>query len=429
MVRNHPQWKPERWRTAWLACAAMALLACAAPLAPESCLAQQVTTFVAPDAAAQAQATYAYWTIERMQSAIPMPFPKAVAKGNPMRVSALPADAHPTFCRGWKPGRGPQPAPNECIQITTGEGLSNELMLYVEPQASPPFSPPSSPTDYNGYAPFQRWTWFGSYLTYPISTIGKLFFLQNGVSYSCTASAIQRNTIATAAHCVTDENGNFSTNWLFCPSYLYNAGTPGPHPSRGCWAGINAAVSLHWILGGDVDYDFGCIVTNPTNTTTGLPVGNVTGWTGRTYNLATRQPITAFGYPGDPPFPGYHIIASGSPEWYEVDMEAGGQVSKYIGSDQTGGSSGGPWWISMRHPNWSNEYADTDGSDWTDPGQWLSTGPFINGVNSHRRCTQDGCPPGTMYTQEMGSPKFINTTYGTDESEDIFAACFSIGGS
>jgi hypothetical protein len=134
----------------------------------------------------------------------------------------------------------------------------------------------------------------------------------------------------------------------------------------------------------------------------------------------------AFGYPQGAPFSGNIIISTTSVEWYEVDMGTGdGQVSKYIGNDQTGGSSGGPWWLNLRAP--SLEVADTDGSEITDPGQGMS-GPLLNGVNSHKRCNTAGCPAGSLFTQEMGSPPFRATNNDSNESEDVFAMCFNNGG-
>jgi hypothetical protein len=136
--------------------------------------------------------------------------------------------------------------------------------------------------------------------------------------------------------------------------------------------------------------------------------------------------MVSWGYPAASPFSGYHIILATSPEWYEVNMTSGdGLVSKYMGNDMTGGSSGGPWWMSVGHNTY--EYPDTDGSWATDPGS--PGGPYLNGVNSHKRC-RNGCftPPtstsGTFW-QEMGSPQFRNTSGDTDESEDIFASCFA----
>jgi hypothetical protein len=100
------------------------------------------------------------------------------------------------------------------------------------------------------------------------------------------------------------------------------------------------------------------------------------------------------------------------------------QKSKYIGCDMTGGSSGGPWWINMVYG--ATEFPDTDGSNITDPSQGTAV-PLINGINSHKRCSKAGCAAG-IFTQEMGSPPFRNTTGDANESEDVFAKCFNNGG-
>jgi hypothetical protein len=125
-------------------------------------------------------------------------------------------------------------------------------------------------------------------------------------------------------------------------------------------------------------------------------------------------------------FPGNRLITVASTEWYQLNRNAAeAQLSKYIGSDMTGGSSGGPWWFNMTHSN--VEFADTDGSNLTDPFQGGGS-PLINGVNSHKRCSQAGCPAGSIFTQEMGSPQFRSTAGDINESEDVFAVCFANGG-
>ena len=134
--------------------------------------------------------------------------------------------------------------------------------------------------------------------------------------------------------------------------------------------------------------------------------------------LFIQEPHNRLALSSRPPFPGHHIVTCASTEWYERDACVGdGQVSKYVGCDQTGGSSGGPWWINIRHPNNAFEYAPRDGSLDTDPGQGLSTAPFLNGVNSHRWTN--------AWVNEIGSPQFINSPGDTQEAEDIFQSCFA----
>jgi V8-like Glu-specific endopeptidase len=414
LIRNG---EPSSWRAAGLV---MGCVVAAVILMPRGVVAQQPVAISVGGNIAAAAAIEAYWTPERMQKAIPRDV-RAVAPAPGTEVPAiLEKRSFPDFVPGYAPGSPPG-----------GGGAAGQAMTVPDAamQTSPPFSPPSSPTDVGNYAPFQRWTWISNYLLYPISTIGKLFFTLGAGDFVCSASVVHRNTIATAGHCVADGNGNGASNFLFCPSYFRGTGSGSPHPSLGCWGGVLAFTSGNWFVNGAVDRDYACIVTSPSNSTTGSPVGNVTGWTGRAWNFPSRQATFSLGYPAAPPFPGYHIIAVVSTEWYEQDMYASdGQVSKYIGNDMTGGSSGGPWWLNMVHPNNAFEYPDTDGSSLTDPAQGNCC-PWINGVNSHKRCNQAGCPPGSVFTQEMGSPQFDNTAADGDESEDVFADCFNNGGS
>lgn len=388
----------------------------------------------------------AYWTEERMASATPMTVPNAAmpqgadSESSVMAEKSLVAVGEPGFSPGWSPSSG-QPQPDPMVSYTYDE-LAD--MADTAPMHGPA---PTNPL-YGPYAPFQRWTWYGNYTRQDTQTLGKLFFSIGSNDYVCTASVIGQGTIATAAHCLKsdlDGNGSAETwhsNWMFCPSYYIG----GAYPTRGCWSWSGARVSSGWASQSSVDRDYACIVTAGTGTVVNDKVGNVTGWAGRAWNFASSQLVFSWGYPSGPtwpavpglggegprPFPGYHVIAAVSTEWYEVDMVAGdGQVSKYMGNDMTGGSSGGPWWLSVSHR--TAEYTDTDGLSSTDPpgcgtldSPCVPGGPYINGVNSHKRCLNDCWKPistAGIYFQEMGSPQFRNTAGDTDESEDIFAWC------
>lgn len=372
-----------------------------------------------------AEEVISYWTPERMRDAIPMPMPKAIIRGDEPVVSpthGLPEDAYPGYAPGWDPNSGlPQPDPMTRIEIIPDSPLY-EALFGAKPMAFG--SPPSNPVDYPNYGKFARWTWYGRYLTYPTSTIGKLFFSMGGVNYECSASVIGRSTIATAGHCVSSGASTWGSNFLFCPSY-YKAGI---NPARGCWAGVQAWTTAWWHYNGNVDRDYACIVTATTGTIISNKVGNVTGWTGRAFNWGSTDIELTWGYPVAPPFPGYHIITVAGNEWYSVNMDSGDSpdlASKYIGSDMTGGSSGGPWWLGTRHPNSANNYADTDSVLYTG---WVG-GPWINGVNSHKRCLVNcSTPPSAtagVYWQEMGSPPFTSSGIDNNDSEDIFGECLS----
>ena len=272
--------------------------------------------------------------------------------------------AAPGYAPGWRPGAAAQPNADARVEIALDDKQYQQLLAGVLPQTAPPFVPPGAPADFGNYAPFQRFTWQQANNTvYPISTVGKLFFTQSGLNFVCSASVIQRSTLATAGHCVHDGSNNragWSTNVLFCPSFN-PAGSP-----RGCWPGIVQSTSFQWFTANNIDRDIGCIVTSTVGTTLATSVGNVTGWLGRAWNWPSRQATFAWGYPQGPPFAGNRLITATSTEWYQLDLDpADPQLSKYIGNDMTGGSSGGPWWINHTHSN--VEIADTDASALTDP--------------------------------------------------------------
>lgn len=365
---------------------------------------------------------HAYWTAERMKDARAMPVPAVPMAVGAKAKRAAPPTALPGWSPGWSPESGRQPKPGAINWMPEEEYVAMEA-AKLEPQHG---TEPTNPRD-GPYAPFQRWTWTGKYIAYPMSTVGKLFFTLPGVgNFVCSASVIGRSTLATAGHCVSNGAGTWATNVLFCPSYRA-VGGGAPHPDRGCWAGSGyMATSGGWHNNSDFDRDYACIVTANTGTVRPNKIGNITGWTGRAWNWYGVMEM-AFGYPAAAPFPGYNIIAAASPDWYTHDWGGNtNQYAKFIGNDSTGGSSGGPWWLGLRHP--SLEYADTDGNNGTDPGQ--PGGPYINGVNSHKRCAGGTCmsPPTTtagVFWQEMGSSAFRSTAGDGGESEDVFALCLA----
>jgi hypothetical protein len=359
-----------------------------------------------------------------MQNAQPRPMPAA-----PVAESSLDAaaqgievpDEPPVLVPAWSPDSGePMPWPGEGyeLDIEGDEPAGLRLRFDAEPQlfGSSPSNPKTGP-----YAPFQRWTMHGKYDVWPRFVHGKIFFSMGGGDFVCSGTVVGRSVVATAGHCVSSGSGQFGSNFLFCPGYSQS----GPMPTAGCWPIRNAFTTGRWHNTGDFDYDYACMVTALSGTQYAGPVGNRTGWAGITYNWTSEQPTVQFGYPAGSPFQGNVIEQVASTEWYEVDMGPGGQRSKYIGSDLTGGSSGGGWFLSWRHPN--AELPDTDGVNKTDPAG-ARNGPYLNGVNSHRRCrTNCNVPPTNtagMFWQEMGSPVFRRSSTDDQDASDVFTACF-----
>jgi len=371
-----------------------------------------------------------YWTPERMAEAKPMTaiFDELALPpyNDDLDEKAMALEGEqvlPGYAPGWKPGRHAQAQPAADVEyiitpdhplwnLATG-GVADEDG-YAQPQhGSKPSNPRTGP-----YGPFQRWTEFDSITVYPKSTHGKLFFSLNGSNFVCSATVIHRNTLITAGHCNSSGNGTFATNRLFCPSYRN-----GQHATRGCWTVINSKTSANWHTNGDPDYDYACLITQKTGTKVANQIGNVTGWLGRAWNWSHSQAVKTFGYPAASPFNGNRLITTASTEWYDHHFRSGGQVSKLIGSDLTGGSSGGSWVLGWQGPG---HFSDSDGNSATNPGS-----NWVNGVNSHKRCLTNcqSSPTNTngVFWQEMSSPPFRNTS-AADESEDIIQICFNNGG-
>jgi len=396
-----------------------------------SATAQEVVTSpAAGPIAQQAAQTLAYWTPERMSEAVPKPLPVADAATRvsvQSTVSNRGADAYPTLIPGWDPTSGqPQPTLQSMRVFAPGTSAYQKIMGTAQPMAFG--SAPTNPVDYANYGRFQRWTWYGRYLTYPTSTIVKMFFSQNGGSFVCSGTVVNRNTVLTAGHCVSDGAGTFSTNILFCPSYnLVN----GVNPATGCWAGTTINTTSDWHSNSDFDRDYACVVTNATGTLIANNIGNVTGWAGITTNWPRNQQTFATGYPAASPFSGSQIVFAAGVEWYSQNSGGDAAVSKYIGNDMTGGSSGGSWWLNLRHN--VSEYADVDGSNETDPLQSSGAGShYANGLNSHKRCLGSCFTPpnagGGIYWAEMGSPDFTSSGGDNRDVLDIFALCAAQGG-
>ncbi len=366
-----------------------------------------------------------YWTPDRLKDAKPLEVPTRAyddyTLSNSLKAPGPIIDpntgepAAPGYAPGWAPGQGQQPGPEEVKILKPSDPLYALATGVVSPQhGSAPSNPLSGP-----YGPFQRWTEFESITAYPKSTHGKLFFSFGSSNYVCSATVINRSTLITAGHCNHDGNSTWATNRLFCPSYRN-----GVNSSLGCWSVISSKTSAGWVNNGDPDYDYACLITSTSGTVINNSIGNVTGWLGRAWNWSASQAERTFGYPAASPFNGNRLITTASTEWYSYDFTSGGQVSKLIGSDLTGGSSGGSWILGWN--NNSLEFADSDGNSATDPGS-----NWVNGVNSHKRCrTTCQSPPTStngVYWQEMSSPPFRNTS-SSDESEDIIAVCLNAGG-
>ena len=175
--------------------------------------------------------------------------------------------------------------------------------------------------------------------TYPLSTVGKVFFSNAaGQDFVCSGTAVRsdnQSVVDTAGHCLY-WNSDWVQNVIFCPLYE-NGSTP-----YGCWVARDLEVPSDWInaKANDFHHDMGMAIVSPNSQ--GL-LTDLVGGAGWAYNQPANQPFYAYGYPAGYPFDGQTRQscegASG-----KIWQHGGGSVVS-IRCDMTGGSSGGPWFI------------------------------------------------------------------------------------
>ncbi len=262
------------------------------------------------------------WTKESMLAA--QPYPLEIVPNEPAVSLEL---AKPRGVPGIIPG-----FPPEVGERTTT--TSEETLALSQ----------ATVTGYNYPPPFARYQNFDSYLVYPYSTVGVLFFKQAGVSYRCSAASIGNNGIWTAGHCIhkgdgeLDGNGSvidqgtWSTEVVFVPAYQ-NGNTP-----FGVWRAIELWITPEWFTSQDLRYDMGGVVLDDNPGKLSQLVGNL----GFAYNMENSLHWMNIAYPAAPPFNGStQQICAGSFAYADTNWQTPSPVA--MGCDLTSGSSGGPW--------------------------------------------------------------------------------------
>ena len=282
------------------------------------------------------QELMAYWTPERMADATPKVLtPTTAPERAEGSMQSAPSGGTIHFAR------------------MQADGSVSESSYTVEGGDVQPLHEP-----YHGDIPFTRWQYFAKYLpntvgggtNVAVSAQAKMFFTQGASNFVCSASTIGQDAVWTAAHCLSNGAGAFSTNVLFCPSY-----DNGVNAQSGCWGADSLTVSSVFHSTGDGDYDIGGANASNTGTIRNQTIGSFTGWLGIAYVATTGSELfnanwISFGYPQAAPFNGLKIHVCASSLGYQDAWTPGNVESKSIGCDMTGGSSGGPWILNMVRP-------------------------------------------------------------------------------
>ena len=313
--------------TAAAACMAAATLL--APSAggstqPPSAGAQRAVVIELRDA--HAEAAREFWTRARMRSARPYPMPSR-AGGPDAAPSALQSAGEPRLVPGATP---------------SGEVVGSDDIAQSPANASA--------TAYAYPYPYTRTKVLTSYNAYPWRAVGKLFFVQNGGSFVCSAAAVQnapgnKTIVWTAGHCVSDGQGHADTSAVFVPAYK-NGNAP-----FGTFPATHLFTTHEWHNQSDFRYDFAALRVD--KNAAGKTLYSKTGKLGFATNLSRVQHWNSFGYPAASPFTGELMInCQGSHALDDTTM--GSPATIGIGCDMTGGSSGGPWIVAFGRGNYVN---------------------------------------------------------------------------
>jgi V8-like Glu-specific endopeptidase len=272
------------------------------------------------------EASTTYWTPERLRAAQPSDLPTPSGPVQPLvQGEGLPA---------VKPQSGPSGLPTftgkpSTLRLHAPLALAETGAGEVAPQAAGPLGARFTHARVVPLSVLRR--------IYPWLAIGKLFYTgADGRDYTCSASTLNRRVVVTAGHCVYDGAlRRFHGNFLFVPGFDNGASPFGGFTWR------FATTTGSWAAGGGRvpnAADFAMLVVNDKVVGGRLRrIGELTGWLGWRTLALVRNHVSFFGYP---------LNLDRAAIMQRTDAEVFRTVAPNaaeIGSDQTGGSSGGPW--------------------------------------------------------------------------------------
>jgi V8-like Glu-specific endopeptidase len=176
-------------------------------------------------------------------------------------------------------------------------------------------------------------------------TLGKVFFTLNGTNYVCSGSAVKsasEDVVLTAAHCASDGDGDWATNWTFVPGYANGNEPYGAYTARRFYVSPNWTGTANGSAQSE-EYDVAFVTVNPatlSGTPTGVQVDQLPGGQAVAFGSepAAALPTYVFGYPSEPPYSGlYANYCAG-----QAQHASPGDTAQ-LSCGMTAGDSGGPW--------------------------------------------------------------------------------------
>lgn len=271
-----------------------------------------------------------FWTPERFRAARPLTMPQ----GNPDIAEQAAAQAEAAAAANQQvshPGSPPlvEVRPNWQNRLFTSPSLQQQQRLAPQLDSVIGNAKGSSGFPYTTLRVFPD----AAVSTYPYRAAGKIFFRDTraGTLNICSGAVIGKRLIGTAGHCVYNTVGNyFYDNIVFIPAYRNGAAPYG----RFDYAYVRTTTT--WTNGGETfpnRGDFAIIEV----VDSGGTVGSKTGWLGWVTGGMVGQHLHTLGYPGN--------IDNGErmQETTAETRSVSGNFAGQLGSEQRGGSSGGPW--------------------------------------------------------------------------------------
>lgn len=233
---------------------------------------------------AQQNAALAYWNHARL--AVAQPFSMPVDTGDPAASAFALADPLSIGIPGSSPAG--VAAPNAAAiakKAYAADWKAQSSAAMVEDVVPTGTSQVYTSYVANSYAPMQT--------IYPHVWVGRLAF---NAGY-CSATAISKNNIVTAAHCVFDTTNNvWYNNWVFTPAYRAGSAPYGSFAASTCtiltaWQSLSGSFSIN----GWTKYDVAVCTVGKNSA--GQTLNQAVGWAGRTWNAGYSNNYHDMGYP------------------------------------------------------------------------------------------------------------------------------------
>jgi hypothetical protein len=331
--------------------------------------------------AEEVEAAQAYWTPDRMASAIPMPAPE-LAPGAESRFSTRsvqPDVSGASLAPGFDPPGFPPPVSRGGSPHFRLEAVTPGKQAVVQPVIPPPIGDCTDCTGNSSCNPMNS-TFYVNHGLYnsarsnlPYLSVGKVFFVMQGRNYVCSGASIGGSAVLTAGHCVADGRGTFHSNWVFVPEFN-NSSTP----IAGPWVASQFLTFPEFLNGMDHGRDVGfAIVKGPD---AGVLLSKVVGHLGFTWNQnPTGLTWSAFGYPMIG-FDGVQMVQDVAPTACRGTSFSPNTVG--IGGGLTSGASGGPWVLNFSPTltNFNTNFAGGISTYITAPGQQVYSPYFDQAV-------------------------------------------------